>query len=300
MLPAVAILATRRLEAQSKLAPRVQGWSLWPLLPTTALCILLVKVDSDLASAGRMAANEISAKYKKAGSSLWFEGHWGFQYYMELQGARALERSFTEPKKGDIVAVPSEAVNTFDLSIDVVRPIEVYEFYPNHRFSTMSLSAGAGFYAATAGPFPFSLGRVDPERYYIFEVIRTLEEATKKSGGMSHTGAVAMQFEMEAVALDSENIIRRDPGNEAAHFQLGTFLASRGKLPEAATEFSKVLAINANNGEAHLELATLLGKLNKKTEAVSHYNSAVRLLPQSTRAREGLATMLAQGKNSSP
>jgi 4-amino-4-deoxy-L-arabinose transferase-like glycosyltransferase len=298
MLPAVAILVTRRLEEQSKQAARFKRWSLWPLLPACGLSILLITADVGLASTGRMAAREISAKYLRPGNTLWFEGHWGFQYYMELEGAKPLERDFSLPRKGDVVVVPSEAVNTFDLSIDLVRPLEVFEFLPSSSLSTMSLSAGAGFYAATAGPFPFSVGRVDPERYYVLEVIQTLEQASKARGGISHTGAIAMQFEMERTALECESVIHRDPGNEAAHLQLAAFLASREKILQAENEFSKVLAINPNNGEAHLEMATLLARLNKKSEAMSHYSAAVRLLPQSSRARKGLDAVLAQEKKS--
>jgi len=297
MLPAVGILIARRLEEQLTPATAGRHWrSLWPLLPATALSLLLVKADSDLAATGRDAAANLCARYLGPANTLWFEGHWGFQYYMEERGAKPLERDFALPRKGDIIVVPSEAVNIFDLSTDFVRLISTLEYRPNVRCSTMSLSAGAGFYAATAGPFPFSAGRIDPERYYVFEVVETREQASKARGGISMIGAVAQQFELEKSALECEAAIRHNPDYEGAHFQLALFLASRGKAQEAANQFSEVLRINPGNGAAHLELATLLVRVKKQAEAVSHYRAAVRLMPDSSRASEDLAIFLAANK----
>ena len=293
MLPAVGILIARRLDEQltpANLSRR--RWFLWPVVPATALSLLLIKSDYNLAAAGRVAAAESCAKYLSPARTLWFEGHWGFQYYVEGQGAKALERGFAYPNKGDVVVVPSEAVNTFDISIDLVRLIETLEYRPNMRCSTMSLSAGAGFYSATAGPFPFSVGRVDPERYYVFEVVQSLEQASKAPDGISKTGALTELFELERRSLECEAAIRRNPNHERAHFQLGLCLTARGKPQEAAEQFSEVLRINPDNGNAHLELAVLSVRLSQRTQALSHYRAAVRLMPESSRARDALATFL--------
>jgi 4-amino-4-deoxy-L-arabinose transferase-like glycosyltransferase/tetratricopeptide (TPR) repeat protein len=298
MLPAVAILIVRRLDRQFACATvQRRWWPLWPVLPGIAISLGLARADVDLAKTGRLAAAELFARYRTTENKLWFEGHWGFQYYMEQRGAKALERDFALPKKGDIVVVPSEAVNTFDLSTDLVRLLDTLEYRPNTFCSTMSLSAGAGFYAATAGPFPFSLGRIDPERFYIFQVVETMEAARKASGGMSRTGAVAQQFELERRALECEAAIRHNPNHENAHLQLARFLAARSKFQEAGNQFSEVLRINPQNGEAHFEFATLLVQLKKRDDAVSHYRAAVQLMPDNIRASEALSKFLAANKD---
>jgi Tfp pilus assembly protein PilF len=138
---------------------------------------------------------------------------------------------------------------------------------------------------------------VDPEQYYVFEVLQTREQASQAPGGLAKTGAVAQQFELERRALECKAAIRHNPDNEGAHFELALFLASRGKALEAAKQFSEVLRINPDNGSAHLGLATLLVRIKKRAEAVSHYRAAVRLMPESDRAREGLAIFLATNKD---
>lgn len=173
----------------------------WPLLPAAALSLFLVQVDYNLASAGRTAANALCRRYQTPGKMLWFEGHWGFQYYMEQNHARALERPFLNAAPGEYVIVPSEAANTFDISTDLVRMIAILDIRPNRRWATMSLSAGAGFYAAICGPFPFSLGSIDPERYYVLEVTQSLESAAKAPGGVSSVGAIRQQLYRERQTL---------------------------------------------------------------------------------------------------
>jgi tetratricopeptide (TPR) repeat protein len=301
MAPAVGILLARRIDERSTPATVArQRWMFWPVVPAIALSLWLVKNDYELAAVGRAAAAESCARYLKPGNTLWFEGHWGFQYYMEAKGAKPLERDFALPNKGDIVVVPSEAVNVFDIPTNLVRLLETLEYQPNLRCSTMSLSAGAGFYSATAGPFPFSLGRIDPERYYVFEVVESREQASQAPGGLSKVGVLAQQFEMERHALEAEAATRHNPDHEGAHFLLAQFHAARGKTQAAADQFSEVLRINPNNGNAHLEFAGLLVRMKQRTQALSHYRAAARLMPESSRAREALDQFLAANKDLQP
>ena len=240
MLPAVAILVARRLDWCGRIAnlksapqPHVQNLALvdvqspspaesrqintgllrrwlshWPIVAATALSMFVAKVDYDLAGAGRSAAALLASRFQRAGKTLWFEGHWGFQYYMEQHSARALEWPFLYAVPGDFVVVPKEAVNTYDFSKDLARLVDIVDFRPNVSSSTMSGSAGAGFYAAVYGPFPFSCGPIDPERYYIFEVTQSLESAAKHPNDISPVGAVIEQFFKERQALAQQARIK--------------------------------------------------------------------------------------------
>jgi len=233
VVPALGILVARRLDRQAQNRPaqntstvsasgvpsaprwaRTTGWATcWPLLAGAALSLFLAKTDYDLAKSGRAAAQAVCARYQVPGKTLWFEGHWGFQYYMEQNNAKALEWPFLNAAAGDYVVVPSEAVNTYDISTDLVRLIDILDYRPNRRCATMSLSAGAGFYAAVCTPFPFSFGRIDPERYYVFEVTQSLEAAAKAPGGISTVGAVTQQFARERQALAQQQSQNRSPLN---------------------------------------------------------------------------------------
>ncbi len=220
LVPAVGILVARRLDSSGRAeavaaqpdAPLTgttdvawagdraarQGRSfpwrqLWPALGGAALSLLLAKADYDLAGAGRSAAAALAARYQPAGKTLWFEGHWGFQYYMEQHQAQALEWPFLTAGPGDFVVIPSEASNTFDISKDLVRLVDIFEYKPNARWTTMSVSAGAGFYASVFGPFPYSLGRIEPQRFFVLQVKQSLEAALKGPGGVSPAGVLTAQ-----------------------------------------------------------------------------------------------------------
>ena len=49
--------------------------------------------------AKKKAANEIMAVYKNEKRQVWFQGHWGFQYYMESLGAIPLDYGNPKLKK---------------------------------------------------------------------------------------------------------------------------------------------------------------------------------------------------------
>jgi len=194
--PAVGILVARRLERQATIGVGIRIQRLIPgaVVISILVSLFLAMEDYDLANSGRAAARQLAAEYKGRGGTLWFQGHWGFQHYMEHSGAVALDRNSSMPELNDIVVVPSNASNLFDFSVDLVRLVDVLEFTPNKHCSTMNWREGAGFYAAMSKSFPFLLRSVPPERYYVFEVKQTLESAKRAPGGLSEQGALAYQF----------------------------------------------------------------------------------------------------------
>jgi hypothetical protein len=152
--------------------------------------------DYKLAGTGRTAARDLCLRYQRPGHTLWFEGHWGFQYYMEQRGAQALDSHLALPRPGDTVVVPSEAANTFDISTNLVRLVDTMEYQSGRYLATMNQGLSAGFYAATAGPFPFSAGDVEPERYYVFEVTHARDSAPNPWLAPFESGAVGQQFDL--------------------------------------------------------------------------------------------------------
>lgn len=83
-------------------------WMLAGLLLTPALAVGLS--DLQQANAYRDAAQRFGAappvdKTLPAGQT-WFTGHWGFQHYLEEQGARALDEAHGGPTSGDHLLVP--------------------------------------------------------------------------------------------------------------------------------------------------------------------------------------------------
>jgi 4-amino-4-deoxy-L-arabinose transferase-like glycosyltransferase len=169
-LPAVAILLVRRLDARWPESNPLPGvWLLAPLLLAAALSLKLAQADSRLAQTNRLAAEQLWRHYHQAGNTVWFEGHWGFQYYLEKQGGKAIDLNDPKKPSGDILIVPANASNLYEPPMDLVHLIAQADYLPDAHFATMNKLAGAGFYASVHGPLPFVVGRLEPDRFYIFE-----------------------------------------------------------------------------------------------------------------------------------
>jgi len=169
-LPAVGILLARRVDArwpEPSLARRL--WLLGPALLAAALSLRVAQADARLAATNRLAAEQLWAQYHKPGNTVWFEGHWGFQYYLERQGGKAID--LNDPKKAgrDILIIPANASNLYAPPKDLVQLVAKVDYLPDASCATMNNLAGAGFYASVHGPLPFVIGRLEPDRFYIFE-----------------------------------------------------------------------------------------------------------------------------------
>jgi 4-amino-4-deoxy-L-arabinose transferase-like glycosyltransferase len=169
--PALGILIARRLERRPSL---LRGGRLLPAAPlaaATALSLAVAWADWRLADAGRTAAALLSASGNPVGT-LWFEGHWGFQHYMEARGARALDWRRSHLGRGDRVAIPIDNTNLVALPADAVVHCAVQDFPVLPFLATLSPPLRAGFYLDEWGPLPFAFGRVSPERYVLLDVVR--------------------------------------------------------------------------------------------------------------------------------
>src|SRR5690606_8994679 len=102
-------------------------WKLVLPLVMAALWSMWIAVgDYGFAQAARTAANEI-AKFARPVDSefdrrVYFEGHWGFQHYMEAAGFEALDYAAPTIGPGDLLAIPAN--NTNLMYFEEARPIE--------------------------------------------------------------------------------------------------------------------------------------------------------------------------------
>jgi hypothetical protein len=169
LAPAVGILIARRWE-QNRLAGRsAEPYGVAIGLAASAMFALFVaRADFLLASAIRLNAGKVCRIYSSAGTSLWFQGHWGFQYYMQAQGALPLDVTSSLLKLGDLLAIPSNNTNLLPPDPGkavLLEKIVVPERYPLTTFNEL---VGAGFYSSVWGPLPFAFGRVSPESVSVF------------------------------------------------------------------------------------------------------------------------------------
>ncbi len=170
MAPAVGILIARRLEQNglSSRNPFPRG-AMFCLIASAALAFLVAQSDFLLAVATRQSARLVCANYKSSAGNLWFQGHWGFQYYMEQAGAWALDVKHSRLRPGDTLALPMNNV-AFPLNMQNMVLQETFSGSGPRWFSTWNTPIGAGFYAASWGPLPFAAGRTRPEIVSVYVV----------------------------------------------------------------------------------------------------------------------------------
>lgn len=123
--------------------------------------------DYSLAQTARSAASTIIKRYQVEGRTIWFQGHWGFQYYMEEGRAKPIDfkRSFISP--GEVIVTPLNATNRRVMPAGSTEYLEELRVPTLSWASTMGLDSGAGFYASEWGPVPFRFGRSKDEVFVI-------------------------------------------------------------------------------------------------------------------------------------
>jgi len=162
------ILLVRRLEQRAdtgeKFAPAAL---LAPGLLGAVLAIWVAAADYSFALTPRTSARAVTSAYGVDTHRLWFQGHWGFQYYMQKYGATPMDLQHVQIAPGDYIAMPSHNSNVYPMKKGVT---ELNTFFVPVRgwLSTMNGDTGAGFYASLWGPLPFAFGAAPPQTVTIF------------------------------------------------------------------------------------------------------------------------------------
>jgi hypothetical protein len=166
----VGVLLARRLESSYRGAAHLRGKLAVALALSGAISMLVADGDARLANSSRQAAALIVEKTRGRGGELWFEGHWGFQYYMEQAGAAPLNLRQPQIRPGDFVAVPLNNIQTMPINPQIVASSEPVEIDPGGLAATVDRKHKAGFYSAYWGPLPFIITRTPVERYEILRI----------------------------------------------------------------------------------------------------------------------------------
>jgi hypothetical protein len=165
LLPAIAILVTRWSDAL-----RSQRAFLVALLCISGVVTLATTIaDFRLAQACRDAAEQARAIPTPPGRPLFFAGHWGFQYYMQLHGARELDDEATDCRPGDVIVFP---VNSYGIAPggEHLKNLTIYQTGESRWLTTEQSRMGAAFYASYGQGLPFIVGPVPPEVFVVDQV----------------------------------------------------------------------------------------------------------------------------------
>jgi 4-amino-4-deoxy-L-arabinose transferase-like glycosyltransferase len=166
LVPAIAILIARRLE---QFPIRIQSKAI-ALAAGAALSLIVVGGDVNFAHAVRELATKVASTYQPPSKTLWFQGHWGFQYYMQEHGGSPVDFKSPDLKPGDIIAVPSDNTNLRPLNPETVDLLGTVTVDRSGALDTMDSLTGAGFYSSLWGPLPFAFGHVAPEYASVYQL----------------------------------------------------------------------------------------------------------------------------------
>jgi hypothetical protein len=133
-----------------------------------ALSLVVAFADYRLAQSARAAVKDIPQRIETSPKgAVWFQGHWGFQYYAQANGWRPFESERSQPQSGDLIVLPVNNTNLQPIPPERVERVLTAEFAVAPWVVTMSRPLDAGFYSDQRGPLPFAFGVVPAEKYYI-------------------------------------------------------------------------------------------------------------------------------------
>ncbi len=168
----VAILA-----ASSAGEPRVSARARALIAGVPIVLALLVSfalnvADREIAESGERAALDLVAPFVRAGKTVWFQGHWGFQYYAQRRGAKPMEvgeAGRTNVARGDIVVIPMLNTNIAGVPRDEYTLLETRAYPIDAWITTLGPTSAAGFYSSALGRLPFGANLGDRSEFWVFE-----------------------------------------------------------------------------------------------------------------------------------
>lgn len=169
MAPAAAILAARAMDERSWRSARFSAAG--ALLFGGGLALAVCCADMSLARSSRDMALRMKRHSEIYAGQMWFQGHWGFQWYMQQLGFKPLNRTNCQIRYADVIAWPMNNTNKVKIPAEALRLVEQNEVALMPYVSTMDSNAGSGFYSDAWGPLPFAIGPVTPEKYAQFQAM---------------------------------------------------------------------------------------------------------------------------------
>jgi 4-amino-4-deoxy-L-arabinose transferase-like glycosyltransferase len=163
MVPAVGLLVARGLGSANR-SRRRNAALVAATIASATLALLPTWADYRQANISRDAVvllrETIDRSGGPGGATVWFQGHWGFQYYAERAGMQAIDRFDPAVERGDWLVVPGGNVPVRGAGPGSARLVTSFELSVAPWISTLWFGAGGGFYADFYGPLAFGVGEV--------------------------------------------------------------------------------------------------------------------------------------------
>jgi tetratricopeptide (TPR) repeat protein/4-amino-4-deoxy-L-arabinose transferase-like glycosyltransferase len=280
LIPAAGILVARRLARKHSEPPRLCTFAP-PLVISAGLGLLVAGADFSLANSAREAARQLAAKYITPSNQLWFQGHWGWQYYLQKAGATPVDKTRTVLAPGEIMIMPSNNTNLVPPGSNDVDIVEVLAIKVLPWLSTDHSVLGAGFYGTgiyiTRGYLPFVFGRVPEEIYYVCRARQILSFTAPEQG------------QVDEALIQFEKALKNNPDDAKTRNNFGIALRKAGRLDEAIAQYQYALKINPNYAQAHYNLGNALYQKGQVNDAILHYQDALAIVPDNVMLQRNLA-----------
>jgi hypothetical protein len=116
---------------------------------------------------------------------IWFEGHWGFQYYLEKNGAKALDYERFRLTSDDLLLIPLNNIRVVFPARETVDVVTALSVSGPWGLTVHHGELGAGFHSDYWGPLPLAFGRVPPEKTLVLRPRGVLDRVRRGqlSGG---------------------------------------------------------------------------------------------------------------------
>lgn len=174
LAPAAGILLARRLDRLNHKS--IFGWSwkqAWPLIPSGVLALAVTAADQQQANVDRETAREFGALLNNHSGTLWLQGHWGFQYYLQELGAHHTDYNDFHFQPGDYLVWPEQHYGLFFDPLDKrwgdIQELELVQKPLFPCLTTINVERGSGFYSHAHGPLPFAFG---PQAFARYRILR--------------------------------------------------------------------------------------------------------------------------------
>jgi len=164
MTPAVSILLLRHWDRVDQGRP--DSLTKW-VAAAAVISLIVAAADYGEANASRAGARYFQERYGRKHTRVWFQSHWGFQFYMQKWKAKPLVQN-APIRPGDVMIIPSNNAdylpvpNPADPVVEITRPIMP-------MVATFAPGTGAGFYSSVRGPVPWAFTQTAPARFEAFE-----------------------------------------------------------------------------------------------------------------------------------
>jgi 4-amino-4-deoxy-L-arabinose transferase-like glycosyltransferase len=166
MVPAVSILFMRHWDRVGGSGPGSLTKLRW-VGAAAVISLVVAAADYSEADASRAGARYFRERYARTHTHVWFQSHWGFQFYMQKWKAKPLVQN-APIHRDDMMIIPSNNADYLpvpkpaDPVAEIICPIMPL-------VATFAPGTGAGFYSSVRGPVPWAIAQTAPARFEAFK-----------------------------------------------------------------------------------------------------------------------------------